>query len=154
MSLFMMSEILVYGGLFLSAFTSATLLPGSSEAVLAALVASGNHDVALLVLVATLGNVAGSLVNWLLGLAIERYRHARWFPVSDRDYQRACHWFCRFGLWALLFSWLPVIGDPITLVAGAMRVRFIPFILLVTLGKAARYSMVAGGVGWLADFFG
>ncbi|OSQ39934.1 YqaA family protein [Thalassospira mesophila] len=150
----MVTLLLVYGGLFLSAFTSATLLPGSSEAVLAALVAAGNYDVRVLVLVATLGNVAGSLINWLLGIAIERYRHARWFPVSDRDYQRACHWFSRFGLWALLFAWLPVIGDPITLVAGALRVRFIPFILLVTIGKAARYAMVAGGVGWVASLFG
>ncbi|WP_210402947.1 YqaA family protein [Thalassospira sp. MCCC 1A01428] len=150
----MIASMLVYGGLFLSAFTSATLLPGSSEAVLAALVGAGNHDVRLLVMVATLGNVAGSLVNWLLGLAIERFRHARWFPVSERDYQRSCAWFSRFGLWALLFAWLPVIGDPITLVAGAMRVRFLPFIILVTLGKAARYAMVAGAAGWLAGFFG
>ncbi|OKH89105.1 membrane protein [Thalassospira sp. TSL5-1] len=148
-----MSALLVYGGLFLSAFTSATLLPGSSEAVLAALIAAGNHDPRLLVLVATLGNVTGSLINWLLGLAIERFRHARWFPVSERDYLRACNWFSRFGLWVLLFAWLPVIGDPITLVAGAMRVRFVPFIILVTLGKAARYAMIAGAAGWVTGLF-
>lgn len=149
----MLSSILVYGGLFLSAFTSATLLPGSSEAVLAALIATGDHTTWLLVLVATLGNVAGSLVNWVLGLAIEHFRNARWFPVSDRDYQRACTWFSRFGLWALLFSWLPVIGDPITLVAGAMRVRFVPFILLVTLGKAGRYALVAATASGVIHFF-
>ncbi|MFH1805392.1 MAG: YqaA family protein [Pseudomonadota bacterium] len=136
--------------LFFSAFTSATILPGTSEAALAALVATGEHAVWLLVAVATTGNVLGSLVNWGLGLWIEHFRHKRWFPVSAAQYERAERWFNRYGLWALLFAWLPVIGDPLTLVAGALRVKFWPFVVLVTLGKAARYAMISGATIWIS----
>ncbi|MDP2697618.1 YqaA family protein [Thalassospira sp.] len=138
--------------LFLSAFTSATILPGTSEAALVALVTTGEHAVWLLVAIATAGNVLGSLVNWGLGLWIEHFRHKRWFPVSPTQYERAERWFNRYGLWALLFAWLPVIGDPLTLVAGALRVKFWPFVVLVTLGKAARYAMISGAAAWISDF--
>lgn len=150
----MTTTIALLAGLFLSALTSATILPGSSEAVLAALVAKDNQAVWLLVLVATLGNVLGSLVNWVLGLGIEHFRHRRWFPVTEKHYGQAEKWFARYGLWALLFSWLPVIGDPITLVAGALRVSFWPFVVLVTIGKAARYTVIAGLAGEILHLFG
>jgi membrane protein YqaA with SNARE-associated domain len=131
--------------LFLSALTSATILPGTSEAALAALIASGDHAIWLLVLVATVGNVLGSLINWWLGLYAEHFKHKRWFPVSAEALDRASRWFGKYGLWSLLLSWLPIIGDPLTLFAGVMRVRLLPFIILVTIGKAARYAMIAGG---------
>lgn len=138
--------------LFLSAFTSATLLPGTSEAALAGLIANGHHATWLLVVAATAGNVLGSVVNWVLGLYIDQFRDRRWFPVSPDQLDRASRWFGKYGLWVLLFSWLPIIGDPLTLFAGVMRVRFIPFLILVTLGKAARYAMIAGGAAWIASF--
>lgn len=140
--------------LLLSAFTSATILPGTSEATLAALVASGDHAVWLLVAVATLGNVMGSCVNWGLGLYIDHFRDRRWFPVSPEALDRASHWFGKYGFWSLLLAWLPIIGDPLTLFAGIMRVRFVPFILLVTIGKAARYAVIAGGADLIANLIG
>jgi membrane protein YqaA with SNARE-associated domain len=137
-------------GLFLSAFLSATLLPGSSEAALIALLALGKHDPALLVAVATLGNVLGSVVNWALGRWFAHFSGRRWFPVGERAYARAAGWYNRFGVWSLLLAWVPVIGDPLTAVAGALRVPFLRFVALVTVGKAARYVFIALAVaGWM-----
>jgi membrane protein YqaA with SNARE-associated domain len=131
-------------GLFASAFLSATLLPGSSEATLVALLAGTTLPPWLLVLTATAGNVSGSAVNYGIGRGIERFRGGRWFPLDDRRYARAAGWYRRFGRWSLLFSWVPVVGDPLTVVAGALREDVRIFLLLVTLGKAARYAAVAG----------
>ena len=138
-------------GLFASAFLSATLLPGSSEVALVAMLALGRHDPALLVAVATAGNVLGSVVNWALGRWLAHYSDRRWFPVDARAHARAASWYNRFGVWSLLFAWLPVIGDPLTAVAGALRVPFTRFVVLVTLGKAGRYAFIALAVaGWTA----
>ena len=137
-----MSDLAVYAGLFVSAFTSATLLPGSSEAALVTLLALGRGDARLLVAVATAGNVLGSCVNWVLGRFFSSFRDRRWFPVDERSYERAAAWFRRYGVWSLLLSWLPVIGDPLTAVAGALRVGFLRFVILVSLGKAARYGFI------------
>lgn len=150
----MTTTFTLLAGLFFSALTSATILPGTSEAALAALIASGDHAVWLLVVVATAGNVLGSLVNWWLGLYAEHFKDKRWFPVSAEALDRASRWFAKYGLWSLLLAWLPIIGDPLTLFAGVMRVRFVPFIILVTIGKAARYAMIAGGASALAKAFG
>ena len=130
-------------GLFLSAFVSATLVPMSSEVVLAALIAAQGIDAALLVLVATLGNTLGSLVNWLLGRFCLRWRDRRWFPVRADRLERGIDWFRRYGVWSLLLAWLPVVGDPITFVAGMAKVRLPLFLPLVALGKGARYAAVA-----------
>lgn len=137
-----MTLLAVYGGMFLSALSSATLLPGQSEAVLVALLAAGHSPVALLV-TATVGNVLGSLVNWGLGRGIERFRDRDWFPVSPSRLARAQAWYVRYGRWSLLLSWLPVVGDALTVVAGAMRETALVFLLLVTLAKAARYGVLA-----------
>ncbi|MGP3695820.1 YqaA family protein [Rhodobacter sp. NSM] len=128
----------------LSAFASATLLPGSSEAMLLALLASGKAA-GPLVMVATIGNLAGSLVNWALGRFLIRFRDRRWFPVSDEALERAQRGYRRWGLWSLLFAWVPVVGDPLTVAAGALKVGFWPFLFLVGIGKAARYMVLAAG---------
>ena len=144
-----MPDIASYAGLFASAFLSATLLPGSSEAALLALLATGTGDVAILVLVATVGNVLGSVVNWGVGRFLAHLQDRRWFPVSRRAYERAAGWYRRFGVWSLLMAWVPVIGDPLTVVAGALRVGFMKFLVLVTIGKAARYIFLAAAFeGW------
>jgi membrane protein YqaA with SNARE-associated domain len=136
-------------GLFVSAFLSATLLPGSSEAALIALLALGRSDPVRLVAVATAGNVLGSVVNWIMGRFFAHFSDRRWFPVSRAAYERAVSWYNRFGLWSLLLAWLPVIGDPLTVVAGALRVGFWRFVVLVTIGKAGRYAFIAAAVaGW------
>jgi len=107
-----MNEIASYTALFASAFLSATLLPGSSEAALIALLAAGTGDPATLIAVATMGNVLGSVVNWLIGRFFAHFRDRRWFPVGERSYNRAAEWYGRYGIWSLLFAWLPVVGDP------------------------------------------
>jgi membrane protein YqaA with SNARE-associated domain len=145
-----MNDLAVHAGLFASAFASATLLPGSSEAALVALIVLGRSDIGLLVATATAGNVLGSLVNWFMGRFLSRFRDRRWFPVDRRNYERAIAWYSRYGLWSLLFAWLPVIGDPLTVVAGALRADLCRFLVLVTIGKAARYLFIAAALGWRA----
>lgn len=131
-----------YFGLFLSAFLAATLLPLSSEAVLAALSQARGFDIAALLVVATLGNTLGATVNWALGRFCLHWRDRKWFPVSPEQLERAAGWFRRYGLWSLLFAWMPVVGDPLTFAAGVLQVRVVPFLVLVALGKGARYAAV------------
>jgi membrane protein YqaA with SNARE-associated domain len=130
-------------GLFAAAFVAATLLPAQSELVLAGLLAAGRIDPAVLFAVATAGNVLGSLFNWGIGRFLGHHRDRRWFPVKPAHIDRAAAWFGRWGVWSLLFAWLPVVGDPLTLVAGILRVNVWLFLTLVTLGKAARYAAIA-----------
>ena len=141
-----MGDLTAYGGLFLAALVAATLLPAQSELLLAGLSASGSYEVWLLLLVATAGNVLGSAVNWALGRYLMHFRDRRWFPMKPRQIEKATAWFQRFGAWSLLFAWLPLVGDPLTLVAGILRVDLRLFLLLVTLGKAGRYAAVVAGV--------
>ncbi len=129
--------------LFLAAFGAATLLPLQSEAVLVGLLALGEHPAWVLVVVASAGNVLGSWVNWLLGRYIEHWRHKRWFPVSESQLERAQRAYHRYGRWTLLLSWTPIIGDPLTLVAGVMREPLWSFMLIVTIAKTARYMVLA-----------
>lgn len=129
-----------YGLLLLSAFLSATLLPGASEAVLLGLLAAGQGSAWALIAVASVGNIAGAVVNWALGRSVLLLQDRPWFPLKDATNARAQAWFARYGLWSLLLSWVPVIGDPLTLIAGVMKVRFVPFLLLVSIGKVARYA--------------
>ena len=131
------------GALFLAALVAATLLPAQSELVLTAMLLAGRWDPAVLIAVATVGNVAGSTVNWLIGRFFSNRRDARWFPVPAAALARAEQRFQRFGLAVLLLSWLPIVGDPITLVAGLLRVRLLPFLLIVTVAKGARYAVLA-----------
>lgn len=128
--------------LFASAFLSATLVPMASEGVLAGLIAAGGHDPWALWGVATAGNVAGAVVNWGMGRGLAHFQGRRWFPVSPERMERARAWFTRWGTWTLLLSWLPMVGDALTIVAGAMRVRLAVFVVLVAIGKAARYGVV------------
>ena len=126
-------------GLFLSAFLSATLLPGSSEVLLAGLLLSGTHSKWNLLFWATLGNVLGSLLNREFGDGILRGRGAKWLGITQQRWSQAEGWFQKYGHWSLLLAWLPVIGDPLTIVAGALGISRTRFLILVTLGKAVRY---------------
>jgi membrane protein YqaA with SNARE-associated domain len=137
-----------YLSLFLVSFLAATLLPGGSEVLFAALLASGQDPLALW-LWATAGNTLGSAVNWALGRYLLRFQTRRWFPFRPDALGRAQAWFQRYGVWSLLFAWAPVIGDPLTFVAGVMRVRLLPFIALTALGKGARYGILLGLLGWI-----
>ncbi|WP_448191048.1 YqaA family protein [Azospirillum sp. sgz301742] len=141
-----MGDVAAYGGLFLTAFVAATLFPAQSELLLAGLSASGSYDVWLLLLVATVGNVLGSALNWALGRYLMHFQDRRWFPVKPQHIEKAIARFQRFGAWSLLFAWLPIVGDPLTLVAGILRVDLRLFLLLVTVGKAGRYAVLVAGV--------
>ncbi len=143
------ADLPIYAGLALSAFLAATVLPLSSEAVFAGLLASGQGDPRALLVVATVANTLGSAVNWLIGRGIEHFRDRPWFPVDAARYAAAVRHFNRYGLWSLLFAWLPLVGDPLTVVAGALKVPFGRFIVLVAIGKAARYLVVFLGTAWL-----
>lgn len=131
------------GLLFLSAFLSATLLPGSSEAVLLGFLAAGQGMPEALIVFATLGNVAGSTVNWSLGRFFAHCKDRAWFPVPEAASAHTQAWFARWGQWSLLLSWLPVIGDPLTLAAGVLQVPLGRFLMLVTIGKLLRYTLLA-----------
>jgi membrane protein YqaA with SNARE-associated domain len=137
-----MWELSAYPGLFLSAFGAASLLPLQSEAVLVALLLTGDYALSGLLLVATAGNVLGSLLNWWLGRELGRWQDRSWFPISPEALARAGRSYQRYGYWSLLLSWVPLIGDPLTLVAGVMREPLWRFLLLVTLAKAGRYGVL------------
>lgn len=131
-----------YIGLFVAAFLAATLLPLGSEMILAALLLSGLSPSGL-VLVATAGNVLGSCCNYWLGRYVSQPLLQRWCGISEQSLVKARSIFQRYGLWSLCFAWLPVVGDPLTLLAGIFKIRLLWFMLLVTSGKFLRYLLVA-----------
>ena len=136
-----------YSMLFASAFLAATVLPFYSEVVLFALLREGGAPVALVV-VATLGNTLGAVVNWLLGRYLLRFQGRRWFYFNKLQIERAQRWFQRYGYWSLLLAWAPVGGDALTLIAGVMKVRLWLFLVLVGSGKAMRYISVVYLAAW------
>jgi len=141
--------MLGYPGLFLAALVAATLLPVQSELLLLAMLASNRFDPALLLLAASLGNVLGSTVNWALGRFLAHHRGARWFPISKTAMLKAERRYRRLGEISLLLSWLPIIGDPLTLIAGVLRMPLSRFLLLVTIAKVGRYAVLMAAHGYL-----
>jgi len=132
----------IYLSLFAISFLAATILPFSSELTLAGLIATSDYDNLLLLIAASFGNVLGSVVNWALGSYSRNLTTKKWFPFKETQIERSSKWFKKFGKWSLLFAWVPVVGDPLTLVAGILRVKFIDFIILVAIGKVSRYIFV------------
>ena len=128
-----------YWLLFKSAFGAATLLPLQSEAVFITLLIQELSNPFYLILVATIGNVLGSCLNWWFGLKIEHFKDKKWFPISEQRLAQAQQIYHKYGYYSLLLSWMPVIGDPITLIAGLMKENFWRFLLIVTIAKAGRY---------------
>lgn len=133
-----------YALLFVSAFGAATILPFYSEVMFVALLEAG-HDPLGLWLSATTGNTLGSVVNWLIGWHYARFAGTRWFPLDEKHLARGRRWFGRYGYWTLLFAWLPVGGDALTFVGGIMRIRLGVFLVLVAIGKGARYALLLAG---------
>ena len=133
---------MIYLTLFLLSFLAATILPFSSELTLVGLIASSNYDNLLLLIFASFGNVLGSVVNWALGFYSRNFTTKKWFPFKETQIEKSSAWFRKFGKWSLLFAWIPIVGDPLTLVAGLLRVRFLDFIILVAIGKVSRYLVV------------
>ena len=134
---------MIYISLFLSAFFAATIFPAQSELVFLYLLQDRSNSVVLLLLAATVGNVLGAVVNYGLGYYVHRFKDRRWFPASPQQLEKAQRAYARWGRYSLLASWVPIIGDPITVVAGVLRDRFTVFLALVTVAKAGRYLVLA-----------
>ncbi len=147
-------DIYIYTGLFFTALVAATLLPAQSELVLGALLYAGDQPAWMLIVVATAGNTLGSAVNWTLGRYFSHFQDRKWFSISPKALQKAEHWYHKYGRWSLLLSWTPIIGDPLTLVAGFLREPFSSFVAIVACAKLARYLVVAGiTFQWLGLIF-
>ncbi len=128
--------------LFFSAFGAATLLPLQSEAVLISSLHYSAYAPSLLIGVASIGNILGSCVNWYLGRSLLHFQQKRWFAFRPEQIVKSQALYAKYGSPLLLLSWVPVIGDPITLIAGFLKESFIRFILLVTLAKVSRYLVL------------
>ena len=135
-----------YFSLFLTSFASATLLPGGSEALFIYLL-SEHLSPTLLLAIATLGNTLGSFVNYILGKYATDFALSKGY-MKEKHLIKASSVFEKYGAWSLLFSWLPIIGDPLTFVAGIVRYSWWKFLIIVGFAKFARYIFVY--LGFLA----
>lgn len=136
----------MYLSIFISAFLAATILPAQSEAILAYQLSVTPNAFVSLVAVATIGNVLGAILNWAMGRFFTRYRNRAWFPVKPDKLEKAERQYHKYGRFSLLLSWVPFIGDPITVVAGVLREPLWSFVSLVTIAKCARYVAIAMAV--------
>ncbi|MEO5344804.1 MAG: DedA family protein [Magnetococcus sp. YQC-9] len=128
--------------LFAASLLAATILPFSSEALLAAMILGGAFDPWHLWIAATSGNVLGAVVNWLLARFCLGFQEKKWFPIDVETLQKGKERFHTQGEWSLLFSWVPVIGDPLTFAAGMLGVPFWRFLFWVLIGKGGRYALL------------
>ena len=131
-----------YTSLFISSFVSSTILPGHSEITLTTFILLEKFSQFLLILFASLGNILGSIVNWYLGFYITKFVKKDWFPFQKKQLDKASSWYLKYGKWSLFLCWVPIIGDPLTIVAGMFRVSLIIFIIIVSISKALRYIFV------------
>lgn len=137
-----MKAVIELTGLFFSAFCAATLFPAQSEALLVALHVSDRYTWWLLLIIASVGNVLGAVMNWVLGRYLIHFQEKKWFPLKGKTLDKAMSIYQKYGIWTLLFAWLPVIGDPLTLVAGILRANIWIFLLFVAIGKVVRYALL------------
>ncbi len=131
--------LISYFQLFIISFLAATILPLSSELVLSTMLLTDSFDKYLLLVVASFGNILGSSVNWYLGKKILIFKDKKWFPANERQIAKGEIYFKKYGIWSLLLAWVPIIGDPLTVVAGILRVKFFTFLLLISISKIFRY---------------
>ena len=138
-----MNEIEVYITLFISSFISSTILPGHSEITLTAFIFLNKYPIINLIFIASLGNILGSILNWYLGFHFVKFKEKKWFPINKRQLEKASLWFLNYGKWSLFLSWVPFVGDPLTVVAGVLRVPIITFLIIVSISKILRYVIVS-----------
>lgn len=134
-----------YLALFALSFAAATLVPVGSEWLLATLLLHGG-DPFLLVTIATCGNLLGALSTWMVGRYGGEFLIRRCLRINAEAQKGAEERYARYGIWTLLLSWVPIIGDPLCLIAGIFRVRLTLFIPLVGVGKLGRYLILAWAV--------
>ena len=137
-----MNSLEAYSSLFISSFLSSTILPGHSEITLTTLILLERYSQFLLISFASFGNILGSVINWYLGFYITKFVNKSWFPFKKKQLDKASLWYLKYGKWSLFFSWVPIIGDPLTIVAGIFRVPLVIFITIVSISKVLRYIFV------------
>ena len=135
--------IIGYLSLFTISFLAATILPFSSELILASMLSIENYNRTLLIISSSLGNILGSVFNWVLGFYFIKLQNKKWFPFNEKQISKSSLWFEKYGKWSLLFAWVPIIGDPLTFVAGTMKTKFFIFLILVGIGKISRYLFIS-----------
>lgn len=140
----MHETLAAYGlpALFVLSFLASTMIPLGSEWLLVALLIQ-RHDPLMTVLVATLGNYLGACTSYFIGIFGGDLLVKKLLRISDSEQNRAEQFFARYGSWSLFFSWLPVVGDPLCLAGGVLKIPFTRFSILVASGKTLRYSAVA-----------
>lgn len=131
--------LISYLQLLIISFLAATILPLSSELVLSTMLLTDSFDKYLLLVVASFGNIFGSSVNWYLGKKILIFKDKKWFPVNEKQIAKSEMYFKKYGIWSLLLAWVPIIGDPLTVIAGILKINFFTFLLLVSISKTSRY---------------
>ena len=131
-----------YGTLFIASFLAATILPFSSEFLLSLLLLN-NYNAVNVVAIGTAGNVLGAVVNYGLGHQGNKLVLQRWLRLSSEEIHHAEKRFKKYGLFSLCFAWVPIIGDPLTVAAGLLKINFSAFLALVTAGKFLRYVIIA-----------
>ena len=131
-----------YIGLFCASFLAATILPLTSEVVLGFLLLTDLNPV-ILVGVATFGNVLGSFVNYAIGFWGSIWFIRKGLKISEEEFGKAQHRFKKYGVFSLFFAWVPLIGDPLTVVAGVLKINILIFFTIVTAGKLFRYIIIS-----------
>ena len=131
----------------------ATIIPFGSEAYFITLLSLEKYNHFILFFVVSVGNVLGSLFNWVCGFYINFFIKRSWFPINNKIIDRGNILFKKYGKWSLLISWFPLIGDPITFAAGTLRYPIIPFLVLVSIGKVGRYLIIYLSIVWAINIF-
>jgi len=144
---------MIYFSLFALSFLVATIIPFGSEVYFASLLAMEKYSSILLLIVASTGNILGSVFNWVCGYYAAYFLKKKWFPIKQKQIDKASMFFTKYGKWSLLLGWVPFIGDPITFVAGTFRYSFFPFLILVSIGKVGRYLVVYFSTLWAINIF-
>lgn len=128
--------------LFLSSLIAATLFPAGSEAALLAICAKVDVAVWILLFVASVGNVLGACISYGLGAYMLHYQDRKWFPMKQDKVEKYKKFYEKWGVWSLLLAWVPIIGDPLTFLAGVFKAARLPFLIMVSIGKVGRYALL------------
>tara|TARA_B100001778_G_scaffold89325_1_gene72774 strand:+ start:187 stop:621 length:435 start_codon:yes stop_codon:yes gene_type:complete len=144
---------MIYFSLFVVAFMVATIIPFGSEVYFITLLSLGEYNTLFLLIVVSVGNILGSLFNWVCGFYVNYFIKKSWFPINNKIINSGNKIFTKYGKWSLLFSWVPFIGDPITFAAGTLRYPLIPFMILVSIGKFGRYLLIYLSIIWAINIF-
>ena len=144
---------MIYLSLFVVSFMVATIVPFGSEIYIATLLTIDDYNSLLLLIAASIGNILGSVFNWICGYYATYFIQKKWFPINQNQINKATNFFLKYGKWSLLLAWVPFIGDPLTFIAGTLRYSFLPFLLLVSIGKITRYLVIYFSVLWTINIF-